>query len=78
MKSTKEVIKEVAEKLGFDPDFDVELFINEAMQEYAKQCCDEQIKACAENAELEIYCQHGYGALKQDSILNIPNIVTTK
>lgn len=82
MKTIEEIKNEVAKNLGFDPDYDAELMIDECMQEYAKQCCDQQIVACAENSKLKPVPNCTYkGILKiidQDSILNTPNVVTKK
>lgn len=48
-----------------------------AMREYAKQCCDEQIKACAEKAQDEATSSYaGEIIVEVDSILNTPNVVT--
>lgn len=74
MKTIEEIKNEVALKHGYDnwPDLICQMlhvgwrmtaflkYENEAIQEYAKQCCDEQIKACAEkydnsNDELDYY-----------------------
>lgn len=56
--------------------------VSKAMQEYAKQCCDEQIAACAENSKLKPVPNCTYkGVLKiidKEAILNTPNVVTTK
>ena len=59
MKTIEEIKNEVAVKHGYKNWHDADLctsydqsdaLVTEAMQEYAKQCCDEQIKACAENS----------------------------
>lgn len=59
-------IDSLSRKLMFSTVIEME---NEAMQEYAKQCCDEQIKACY-NQTSEI------GGVKV--ILSTPNVVTLK
>lgn len=58
----------------------------EAMQEYAKQSCDEQIRECFNNASVKQESEYidsltGYAVVSridEDSILNTPNVVTTK
>jgi len=50
---------------------------DEVATEYSKQCCDEQIKACAENVNYS--CEHcGFEHKDSEKILNTPNVVTTK
>lgn len=52
---------------------------DEVAEEYAKQCCDEQIKACAEKAQDEATSSYaGEIIVEVDSILNTPNVVTKK
>lgn len=60
-----------------------EEYENEVAEEYARQCCEEQIKACLENAEViedpdnnNPYTSHRI--IDIESILNTPNVVTTK
>jgi len=56
----------------------MEDIIDEVAAEHARQMCDEQIKACAKNADA------GYDHIEEcpfvdtQSILNTPNVVTTK
>jgi len=51
---------------------------NEVATKYAKQCCDEQIKACAENVAIRDEELNPSYELAEFSILNTPNVVTTK
>lgn len=54
--------------------------VSKAMQECAKQCCDEQIKAC-HNMVTEHYSKNiGIEPCSDtiNEILNTPNVVTTK
>lgn len=56
--------------------------VKEAMklyaEQYAYQKCEEQIKACNANVELDVLCQHGYGVITEGSILNTPNVCNPK
>lgn len=71
MKTIEEIAIECASKSGHSYT-DVENFkphnwVLEAMHQYAKQCCEEQIKACAEDAHLFI--------MNKQAILSTPNVV---
>lgn len=87
-----EILNDIAIKNGYESFMDaarignihyVPLIAKEAAQEYAKQCCDEQIKACAENATAyAVYSSDDDGTydgvVSKNSILSTPNVVTTK
>jgi len=87
MKSLEEIKNEVAVKHGYKDWHDADLctsydqsdaLVSEAMQEYAKQLCDEQIIACAEQfVDTTMDMNIPYGEIR-DNILNTPNVVTTK
>lgn len=82
MKTIDQILQEVAENKNCD-DFDLLVrrmptmliikAVKEAMEIHAKQCCDEQIKACAEkydnsNDELDYY----------QVIISTPNVAENK
>lgn len=100
MKTIEEIKNEVSVKHGYESFYfmllhmyageskpiDVSDIISEAMQEYAKQCCEEQKNACAENAEIKTISEcvvnsdegyfDGYRVIvDKESILNTPNVV---
>lgn len=85
MKNLEEIKNEVAVKFGYvnwmkcvdSPSFKYSFYIDEVMQEYAKQCCDEQKKIIAEKILIECKSKLlGDELYKQ--ISNTPNVVTTK
>lgn len=87
-KTIKEIAIEHAKRSGhgytIDPDFKPHRWVLSAMQEYAVQCCNEQIKLCAEQATASIdYVDfHDFSKgiegchVDQYSILEITNIAT--
>lgn len=88
MKTPQEIFKKVITDLGFENYKQSEMTNSDnwlctitAMQEYAQQCCDEQIASCAENSKLKPVPNCTYKGILQIidkySILNTPNVVTT-
>ena len=45
-------------------------YTSEAILRHSKEACEEQRINCAEESELDILCQHGYGITDKQSILN--------
>lgn len=97
MKTIEEIKDKIAHQHGYKDFMDVlksfdcakstytevNFIINEAIQEYAKQCCEEQKKACWKNADvhydesgmMDNYIRTDCVAVDKDSILNTPNVV---
>lgn len=89
MKLIEEIKNSVAVKYGFENFnrfanncIDIDLFndiINEVAEQYAKQCCDEQIKACSESATANVVYDSFDGTydavVSKKSIVNTPNVV---
>lgn len=86
MKTPTEIKDQIAQQHGYKDFLDVlksfdcakstyaevNFIINESMQEYAKQCCDEQIKACG-SRWLNTPSEDSYSPY--DIILSTPNVV---
>jgi len=80
----EQIKNQVAKKHGFKAWKDVGviyryIYTDEIAEYYAQQCCDEQIKACCENAKIHEdwnadYTQCNY-YVDEDSILSTPNVV---
>lgn len=49
---------------------DTAYLVKEAILRHSKEACEEQRINCAEESELDILCQHGYGITDKQSILN--------
>ena len=86
MKTIEEIKNEVAVKHGYKDWRDADLctsydqsdaLVSEAMQEYAKQRCDEQILQCAEVLKKGTPNKLMNGNLKE-YVIQTPNVVTTK
>lgn len=92
MKNIEEIKNEVAVKHGYvdfkhikgcillgkiDPSF-VEYILNEIAEEYAKQCCQTQIVNCTINLNVDYPKGTEKYSDAVNSILNTPNVVTTK
>lgn len=88
MKSIEQIKNEVAVKNGYADWLDLmtqyklelkisysrlNLYIDEVADKYAKQCCEEQIKACAESFDKD----DSLDKCSMSAILNTPNVVTT-
>lgn len=87
MKTIEQIADVAAQKRGYrsidmllvsHKPYDAWQVIKEVSDEHAKQCCDEQIKACAENAKEKVIPGGTYkGPFKmidKDSILSTPNV----
>lgn len=63
-----------------EAELDFKESVTDVIINHNKQCCDEQIKACAENATATFYIENNvkFFGVNKDSILTTPNVVTTK
>lgn len=97
MKTLEEIKNKVAVNAGYEnwinimfyhnsgmviSSYQFSLIINQVAEEYARQCCTEQIKACENNELIKSFCELEFETDKyrfiKEYIKNTPNVVTTK
>lgn len=88
MKTITEIKDQIAQQHGYKDFLDVlksfdcakstyaevNFIINEAMQEYAKQCCEEQKIQCSNDVQIFNECDDPSYKTAEESILSTPNV----